>query len=693
MLQNRRNTTAFAFLLLLLLVGTAAFAERSSAAKPHHSQASANTPHANQSNAFVQNRTDVQVTITSYQSGRVVQQTVSAVSSANFAETSSNTAAPAQTTAAGDIVFSQVYASGGNPGSTYQNNFLELFNRTSSTINISGWRFYIADATGTFNISFAFTSSQGINIGAGRYLLFQMGPASSNGAPLQPDFIVPFHIDPPPGFPPIPDLNLSPSGKVFLTIPGTALTGSPCPLPNADIVDFVGYGSTANCFEGSGPVPTLSNTTAAVRQSNGCTDTNNNNSDFAVSTPTPRNSSSPANSCNLAPQIQFSQSRFDVTESPGSISVLVLRSGNTSGASTVDYATGDDAGAAACQNINGRASSRCDYITTIGTLRFAPGETFKVLNIPLIDDTLVEGTEIFFVILSNPTGATLGTQTLTQIFIQDPDNVNGPNPIDQSSFFVRQHYIDFLNREPDTAGNNFWIGEIENCTPKPQCTEIKRINVSAAFFLSIEFQETGYLAYRAYKAAYGDATGTAMVQGSPVQIPVPMIRLQEFLTDSHAIGENVVCCSTQAQQILESNKVAYFNAFVLRQRFLTDYPLSMTEAEFVDKLNVRSGNVLSTSERDTLVNQLQTAQKSRAQVVRAVAEDSDLNNAEKNRAFVLMQFFGYLRRNPNDPQDTDYTGYKFWLDKLNQFNGNFVNADMVKAFITSTEYRIRFGPG
>jgi hypothetical protein len=75
-----------------------------------------------------------------------------------------------------------------------------------------------------------------------------------------------------------------------------------------------------------------------------------------------------------------------------------------------------------------------------------------------------------------------------------------------------------------------------------------------------------------------------------------------------------------------------------------------------------------------------------------VAEDSDLNTAEFNRAFVLMQYLGYLRRNPNDPQDTDYTGYDFWLTKLNQFNGNFVNAEMVKAFITSGEYRNRFGP-
>jgi hypothetical protein len=75
-----------------------------------------------------------------------------------------------------------------------------------------------------------------------------------------------------------------------------------------------------------------------------------------------------------------------------------------------------------------------------------------------------------------------------------------------------------------------------------------------------------------------------------------------------------------------------------------------------------------------------------------VAEDADLNTAEFNRAFVLMQFYGYLRRNPNDAPDTDYTGYDFWLGKLNQFNGNFVNAEMVKAFIVSGEYKQRFGP-
>jgi len=82
----------------------------------------------------------------------------------------------------------------------------------------------------------------------------------------------------------------------------------------------------------------------------------------------------------------------------------------------------------------------------------------------------------------------------------------------------------------------------------------------------------------------------------------------------------------------------------------------------------------------------------RGRALRDVVENSILNTQEFNRAFVLMQFFGYLRRNPNDPQDIDYTGYEFWLNKLNQFNGNFVAAEMVKAFITSTEYRQRFGP-
>jgi hypothetical protein len=613
--EIKRNTTVLAFLLLLILLGAAAVAAVTGAAKPHHSQTVAGSKNSNQANSIVQNTGDLKITITSYQGGRLYQQTIDASGSVNFSQSVFSAApAPAQTAVAGDIVFSEIYAGGGNSGSTYENNYLELFNRTANTIDINGWRFYFSDATGTFNQSLSFTSSRGIGIGPGRYLLIQFGLPSPNSSLPFPDLIVPSETIIIPGFPPIPPINLSPSGKVFLTGPNTSLSGNACPLPNSGIVDFVGYGSTANCFEGGGAAPTLSSTTAAIRQLAGCADTNNNNSDLLAATPSPRNSSSTANFCSATPpEVQFIQPSFDVTEQSGSIAVVVVRNGNTSGTATVDYTTADNAGASNCHNINGRASSRCDYIATVGTLNFAAGETTKQINIPLIDDSLVEGTETFSINLSNPAGATLGTPILADIFIHDPDAANGPNPIDQASFFVRQHYVDFLNREPDTAGSNFWIGEITNCTPQPQCTEIKRINVSAAFFLSIEFQETGYLAYRAFKTAYGDAAGQAMVQGVPTQISVPMIRLQESLADAHAIGDGVVVGQPNYQQILENNKVAYFATFVSRQRFLTDYPATMTPAEFVDKLNQRAGNVLSSSERDTLVTQLQSAQKTPSQ--------------------------------------------------------------------------------
>jgi hypothetical protein len=93
-----------------------------------------------------------------------------------------------------------------------------------------------------------------------------------------------------------------------------------------------------------------------------------------------------------------------------------------------------------------------------------------------------------------------------------------------------------------------------------------------------------------------------------------------------------------------------------------------------------------------LVADLSSGAKSRDQVLRTVAENQNLYNAEFNRAFVLMEYFGYLRRDPNTGPDTDYTGFDFWLTKLNRFNGDFDKAQMVKAFIVSGEYRQRFGP-
>ena len=126
----------------------------------------------------------------------------------------------------------------------------------------------------------------------------------------------------------------------------------------------------------------------------------------------------------------------------------------------------------------------------------------------------------------------------------------------------------------------------------------------------------------------------------------------------------------------------------------------MTPEQFVDALNANTldpsnpgmGGSLTQAERDALVNDLRTGALTRAQVLRRIADDPDFHQREFNRAFVLMQYFGYLRRHPSDAPDHNMDGYNFWLQKLNQFGGNFVQAEMVKAFLRSIEYRSRFGP-
>jgi hypothetical protein len=292
------------------------------------------------------------------------------------------------------------------------------------------------------------------------------------------------------------------------------------------------------------------------------------------------------------------------------------------------------------------------------------------------------------VLLSGPNGSRPNEPSFLIVTINSDDAGGSPNPVDNSSFFVRQHYRDFLNRDPDAAGFAFWINEIESCGTDAQCRDIKRINVSAAFFLSIEFQETGYLVYRAYKSAFGDAT-SPNVPGA-----VPVIRLAEFSADSQRVGRDVQVGIGNWQQQLEDNKNAYLLEFVQRNRFITAFPLAMTAEEFVTKLDQHAGGVLSAEEHLQLVSLLGPTPEDplkRAAVLRKVAEDTDLNQRELNRAFVLMQYYGYLRRNPDDPQDTNFGGWKFWLDKLNEFGGNFIQAEMVKAFLVSGEYRERFG--
>jgi hypothetical protein len=388
-------------------------------------------------------------------------------------------------------------------------------------------------------------------------------------------------------------------------------------------------------------------------------------------------------------QVQFSAATTVVAEGSGSAVLTVTRSGNTTGMGAVSFATSDTAGANNCNVVGSAASQRCDYETTTGTLNFAPGETSKTISVFLIDDSYAENSESFTVTLSDASGSGvgLGSPATATVTITDVDSTNSANPIDQASFFVRQHYIDFLNREPDPSGFAFWINEINSCSSNAQCIEIRRINVSAAFFLSIEFQETGYLVYRMYKVAF-----------NPPGIPVP-VRYSEFLSDTQQIGKGVVVGVGNWQAQLENNKLAFAADFVLRLRFTQDHPTSRTPIEFVDKLYMNAGVTPSPAERTSAINEFGSATNTadtaaRARVLRLVADNSILKQQELNKAFVLMQYFGYLRRNPFDPPEPtlDFQGYTFWLNKLVQFNGNFVNAEMVKAFIISGEYRHRFGP-
>ena len=392
-----------------------------------------------------------------------------------------------------------------------------------------------------------------------------------------------------------------------------------------------------------------------------------------------------ANAAQAAPPIQFRSGNYGVGEADGAADVTVMRFGDASSAASVSFATS-----------NGTAKEGKDYVAAYGVLNFAAGETSKTFTVLIIDNAFVDGARTVNLVLGNPTGAALSTPATAALTISDNDISMGANPIDQPRSFVQFHYYDFLSRYPDQGGWDFWTNEITSCGSNQACIDNKRINVSAAYFLSIEFQQTGYLVERIYKAAYGDATGNSTF-GSSHALSVPIIRLNEFLPDTQEIGFGVVVGQTGWEQAIENNKVAFTSEFVQRSRFTTAYPTSMTPMAFVDKLFANAGVTPLAADRTAAINEFGSATTTtdaaaRGRALRRVAENGTLTQQEFNRAFVLMQYFGYLRRNPNDLPDSDYPGYDFWLTKLNQFNGNYQSAEMVKAFIVSGEYRQRFGP-
>jgi hypothetical protein len=360
--------------------------------------------------------------------------------------------------------------------------------------------------------------------------------------------------------------------------------------------------------------------------------------------------------------VHFGSASYTVNEGAGLLNVDVLR-GDSSGVATVNYATSDTAGLQNCQITNGVASERCDYATTAGTLRFAAGESSKTITIPVIDDALIEVDETLTITLSGPTGTSLGPPQAATITIHD--NENGPanqNPIDDIPFFVRQQYIDFLGRLPDQTGFLNWVMTLNGCPNggfgenlNPNCD---RVHVSAGFFLSPEFQGRGYFAYKFYEVALDRRPTYA-----------------EFVPDMSIVG------GPQSPESEVLSKAAYTEAWTQRPAFTALYN-GKTNSEYVNALEVNAEVVVAN--KQALIDALNAGTMTRGDVLRNIVESAAVGDKFFNRAFVSMQYFGYLRRDP------DTIGFQNWLDTLNTDPSNFRH--MIFGFLFSTEYRQRFGP-
>lgn len=237
------------------------------------------------------------------------------------------------------------------------------------------------------------------------------------------------------------------------------------------------------------------------------------------------------------------------------------------------------------------------------------------------------------------------------------------NPLDTAEYFVRQQYVDLLGREPEESGFNYWSDRILECGPEQACLSARRRDVAAAFFIEAEFQQTGSFIYKIYKGALGRPPLYA-----------------EYSIDRQQVVGGVN---------LETARQRFTEGFVQRSEFVGRYQSQTTAESFVDALlrsvQQASGVDLS-SERDQLLRRYNSGgnlNQSRSLVLRGLTESTAFDRSEYNAAFVLGEYFGFLRRDP------EREGYDFWLDVLrNREPGNF--GGMVCAFITSAEYQLRF---
>jgi hypothetical protein len=285
--------------------------------------------------------------------------------------------------------------------------------------------------------------------------------------------------------------------------------------------------------------------------------------------------------------------------------------------------------------------------------------------------------ELAFSLLTEKTDADF-TATLTTVTA---------NPLDTPEFFVRQHYLDFLSREPDTGGFEYWSEQINKCSDDQSCIRNRRIDVSNAFFFELEFQQTGSYVFRLHRAAFGNNQPFPNPDNSNPAEARKLPSYSVFVSDRAQVvgGTN-----------LAQSQLALANLLVLRAEFTAKYPTNLDSGSFIDAVlaTIRddSGVDLS-SQRGALMTLFNSG--GRGAVMYRLADDNTQTNpinnrhlidAEYNRAFVFTQYAGYLRR------DSDIAGFLFWLNQVNNAPIRDVPKQhaLVCSFITSAEYQERF---
>jgi hypothetical protein len=351
----------------------------------------------------------------------------------------------------------------------------------------------------------------------------------------------------------------------------------------------------------------------------------------------------------------FSAPTYEVNEGAQKLDVTVTLSSPAPNAMSVDYETAADVILQPCVEVSGIGSERCDFTTTLGTLRFGAGEQSKTFSLFVTDDSYVEGAETFTVSLSSPTGGVqLATQPTAIVTITDNDSAAGaPNPVDEPLFFVRQHYIDFLNRSGEQAGVDSWVNQLTICGDSLTCN---RVAVSSAFFGSQEFMLKGDFVFRAYQVCLNEHPN-----------------YREFTRDSQRV-------TGATAEAVWAARDAYMHEWMSYPEFKSRYD-SLSNHDYVLKLE--EGAKGPVSNESSLIDALDKGTMNRESVAYNIVESPEVKSRLYNEAFVMMEYWGYLRRDPEP------AGYQAWLGYLNENPDRY--REMVRGFVDSVEYRMRFG--